>query len=84
MKTKPAETEMDAPERLLNSLRAIGYDCKLRVIRRAVAEVDPDSDPGPVDAPITSEDESAINGTLRAYERDDKPDTGPRFEPPRK
>lgn len=81
-KPTPAETEMDAPERLLNALRAIGYDCKLRIIRREVAETDPDSDPGPVDAPIEDEDESQIRATLDAYELSDKPDAGPRFEAP--
>ena len=83
-KPVPAETEMDAPERLVKAFRAIGYDRKLRIIRREVAEVDADSDPGPVDAPITDDDESQIRGTLAAYELDDKADAGPRFEPPAK
>lgn len=80
--TKPAQIEIDAPERLKNALAMIGYDVKLVVTRNGKMLVDPDADADPIDAPIAGQDLSNLRATLAVYQGTDRDDPGPRFNPP--
>lgn len=87
MKKPASSITVAAPPRLASTLAAVGYRVDLVVTR--VGEYGPDApdpgaDPGPIDAPITTDDRARLLATLAAYDVVDVPPAGPRFKAPRK
>jgi hypothetical protein len=82
--TKPAQATLKAPKRLTAQLAAVGYTVELVVTRAEVATVDPDSDPGPVDAPVTADEKARLGALVAAYDADAQAaaDKAPTFKPP--